>query len=326
MMNRRDDKDPPHCVLVVSEDEELRDSLSARLSPACDIRMASGQEAVALLGAVRFDAFIAEVMHAEDGNPVKMTALPGADARARMSALSSRAALGTMTAALIHDLAGMVQGLQYGIAEIEYMVEDGGEIRAEDLRETVGSLSQVSERIINLFTAAAQKLKNQPSENLGCSLGRAVQHARVLCDAYVRGRARLKIASLPEIELEANESQILRVLTNLLRNAADASPRNGTIDVTFARVGDRVEIAVTDDGPGVPPELAGTMFEPFVKGKADDAGSGLGLAISAQVLNDCGGSITYSRAPQRGARFVVSLPIAQSDRRPLSSESRLPAA
>jgi len=67
---------------------------------------------------------------------------------------------------------------------------------------------------------------------------------------------------------------------------------------------------VEDDGPGVPPELAPTLFERFVRGAGDRGGSfGLGLAIVRAVAESHGGSVTLERVAQgSGARFVVRLP------------------
>jgi signal transduction histidine kinase len=75
-----------------------------------------------------------------------------------------------------------------------------------------------------------------------------------------------------------------------------------------------VQRVVEDDGPGVPPELAPTLFERFVRGAGDRGGSfGLGLAIVQAVAETHGGNVTLDSPPgSKGARFVVTLP-AYSD-------------
>ncbi len=316
-------------ILIVADDVKLRAALTDQLQPSCEVRTAAaGDEAVALLGAVRFDAFVADMVNAAERGSIAslLSRLAGPEAKARLSALSNRAALGTMTAALIHDLAGMIQGIQYGLAEIDFMLEGDVAIEPAELREALSPVTDMSNRIVNLFTATSQKLRSTDSVDEPCSIPRVLEHARILCDAYVRRRARLQIAPAPEIEIEANEARILRVLTSLVRNAADASPQGGTIDVSVNQIGDHIEICVVNDGPGVPPKIESSMFEPFVSDKPIDAGCGLGLAISAQIVRDYGGTVDYTRAAGRGARFVVSLPIrrAGADREP--DESRRSAA
>jgi len=104
----------------------------------------------------------------------------------------------------------------------------------------------------------------------------------------------------------------LQVLVNLLRNAADASPRGGAVDLEVKLSEDQaIVISVTDDGPGVDESIGETAFAPFVTTKSESDGAGLGLAIAAEVVETHGGSIRYERADKRGARFIVSMPLVQ---------------
>jgi signal transduction histidine kinase len=69
-----------------------------------------------------------------------------------------------------------------------------------------------------------------------------------------------------------------------------------------------VAVRVADDGPGVPPALAGRIFHPHVHGASSSAGAGLGLAIAQAVVAAHGGRITLEAVPA-GASFLVTLPI-----------------
>jgi len=92
------------------------------------------------------------------------------------------------------------------------------------------------------------------------------------------------------------------------------TPAGTTVSVSTSRneAADEVEVIVADDGPGVPPELAPTLFERFVRGAGDRGGSfGLGLAIVRAVAESHGGSVTLQSPfgePPGGARFTVRLP------------------
>ena len=70
-----------------------------------------------------------------------------------------------------------------------------------------------------------------------------------------------------------------------------------------------VHFVVTDDGPGVAPEIADTMFEPFAS--TTNGGTGLGLAIAAYVMQMLDGRINYRKAPGRGACFTITLPVTR---------------
>lgn len=102
-----------------------------------------------------------------------------------------------------------------------------------------------------------------------------------------------------------------QVLTNLLDNAAKMSPPNGTIEVRVWREGERALVSVTDQGPGLSPELRDRVFDKFVRGRdASVTGTGLGLYISRQILLAHDGTIRVGTSPEGGATFTFELPIA----------------
>src|SRR3954449_6315381 len=103
--------------------------------------------------------------------------------------------------------------------------------------------------------------------------------------------------------------ELLRMASNLMANAIRHTPPGTHIHTTVARDDGEVELAVADDGPGVPPDLAPHVFERFVRGGGDRSGSsGLGLAIVRAVALAHGGSVGLEAPPEGGARFVVRLP------------------
>lgn len=110
---------------------------------------------------------------------------------------------------------------------------------------------------------------------------------------------------LPRVEADCD--QIQQVLLNLCLNACEAMPRGGTLDVRTRRRDNHVEVAVADDGPGIPPEDLRRLFAPFFTTK--NGGTGLGLATSYSIVESHGGAIRADSAPGKGATFVVSLPL-----------------
>ncbi|AUX37129.1 MULTISPECIES: sensor histidine kinase [Sorangium] len=115
------------------------------------------------------------------------------------------------------------------------------------------------------------------------------------------------------IFVEADRGAFLDVATALLQNAAIAldGVAEGRIRAVVAREGGSVIVRVEDNGPGVPAEIEGMLFQPFVTGRGRDAkhpGTGLGLAVAARWLERHGGALRYERAPGGGARFEARWP------------------
>lgn len=118
--------------------------------------------------------------------------------------------------------------------------------------------------------------------------------------------------TVPEgLELVADRHAFTDVLVVLLQNAAiENEAHGGLVRVTASRADRHVVIVVDDEGPGVPPALEATLFQPFVTGRGRDArraGTGLGLAIASRWVERHGGTLRHER-PERGARFVVRWP------------------
>jgi signal transduction histidine kinase len=112
------------------------------------------------------------------------------------------------------------------------------------------------------------------------------------------------------LEIDADRSQIYRILTNLVRNALQAlEAANGIeaprIEISARRDGDDVTMSVADNGPGVPPRARDNLFKAF-QGSVRVGGTGLGLAISAELARAHGGDIRLDDT-RPGATFHVRL-------------------
>jgi signal transduction histidine kinase len=117
---------------------------------------------------------------------------------------------------------------------------------------------------------------------------------------------------LPPIYAEGD--RIRQILVNLLTNAHEYSPEGASIEVTARVVDAEVEIAVTDNGPGIPETQLEHIFERFVRGDAGltqrVGGTGLGLAISKSLVELHGGSLAVESTPGVGSTFGFRLPVA----------------
>ncbi len=149
-----------------------------------------------------------------------------------------------------------------------------------------------------------------------------------MVDAY-RGRETahdVKIVFSPptrgRVRVRGLESRLAQVVANLIDNAISFSPPGGRITLSLARKGDRIALAVEDEGPGLPADAAERIFERFYSERPDQEAfgthSGLGLSISKQIVEAHRGTIHAENRIERdpetgerrivGARFVVTLP------------------
>ena len=118
--------------------------------------------------------------------------------------------------------------------------------------------------------------------------------------------------------VDADIDRIVQVLSNLLTNAAKYTPAGGHLNLTASASADRAVIVCKDDGPGIPPDLVPTLFDPFAQGpRAVDrreGGLGLGLALVRTFTELHGGTIRVeSRGSEAGTRFVITLPLAAAE-------------
>jgi nitrogen fixation/metabolism regulation signal transduction histidine kinase len=115
--------------------------------------------------------------------------------------------------------------------------------------------------------------------------------------------------------LNADREQLVQLVTNLIQNgqyAAESRPQPGrspqvTVDVRPTS-SDKLRIVVSDNGPGLAPEMRARLFEPYATNKP--GGTGLGLAIAQRIAVEHGGEISYGESPGGGASFSVELPVS----------------
>jgi two-component system sensor kinase FixL len=115
----------------------------------------------------------------------------------------------------------------------------------------------------------------------------------------------------PAQELYVDEIQIQQILVNLVKNSldalAEASSGDGRIDIRVEKTGTRIDVSVTDNGPGVEEALRSKLFEPFFTTKPK--GVGLGLSICKNIAAAHGGNLQYEPGVPAGSRFTLSLPL-----------------
>ena len=131
-------------------------------------------------------------------------------------------------------------------------------------------------------------------------------------DAAARKSIDLKFDCPPDIGwIRADERRLKQVAFNLLNNAVYFTPRLGTVRLKAERIGQSIELSVSDNGPGIPKGERDKVLEPFERAKSHrrSAGAGLGLTIVQRFVQLHGGDVVVKSNAERGTTVVCRLPI-----------------
>ena len=224
------------------------------------------------------------------------------------------ASVGRLAAGVAHEIGNPLAAI-LGLVELLR----GGGLSVEQSGEFLARMQSETERIHRIIRDLLDFARRDPD---GEGEGASAELSAVVAEAVALLRPQ-KLSKQVAIEVEIPEgvgrvrgapSRLTQVVVNLLLNALDALEGRGEVRISARRQGDRCVLAVEDDGPGIAPEIADRLFEPFTTTKPVGQGTGLGLAVSLALVESMGGTIrAASRAPQ-GARFEVVLRVADAER------------
>jgi signal transduction histidine kinase len=120
----------------------------------------------------------------------------------------------------------------------------------------------------------------------------------------------------------ADGERVVQIVSNLVGNAVKFTPEGGTVTLACAPATGEVRFSVTDTGPGIPPEQVPHIFGAFWQARhADRRGLGLGLSIARGLVEAHGGRIWVESEPGRGASFVFTLPLAETESDPVDADA-----
>ena len=229
--------------------------------------------------------------------------------QAKLSQAERLAAIGELAAGVAHEVNNPINT----IINCAQLIVDG-----DDARANAAVVIEEGERIADIIKDLLGHARDDRDQTQATSVQDVVARtARVVGDSFRRHGIALAVAvpdDLPPVR--ARPQQLQQVLVNLLLNAKDAllqepGAADRRVQVRASSDGETVALQVTDNGPGIPPELGDRIFEPFVTTKRGKGGTGLGLSISRSIVEGYGGTIAVRSAPGRGAEFCVRLPRCQ---------------
>ena len=247
----------------------------------------------------------------EAGAKLQQLALSHAELRASQDVLirtEKLRALGEMAAGVSHDLKNILNPLSLHLQIIERAVARGHDA---EVKEGVTEARQVLTRGVQTLERLRDYSRQSPESRaehieLNHLIHEAAQIARPRMSAR-GGRLGRIVEELGRPEpVQGRSGEIVSALVNLIVNAIDASA-GGTITLRTGSSEDGSWAQVSDDGPGMPPEIEKRVFEPFFTTKGQE-GTGLGLAMVYACMQRHGGSVKLETAPGRGTTFTLLFP------------------
>lgn len=173
---------------------------------------------------------------------------------------------------------------------------------------SLSGLDQISDMVKSLKDFS--RLDQHKVEN--SDLNKGLDSVLVIANNVLKNKVDIvkEYGDIPKIS--CSPSQLNQVFLNLIVNAAQAIEKQGTITLRTYTADHCVNVVVEDDGKGIPDHILPRIFDPFFTTKDIGKGTGLGLSIAYKIVEQHGGKITVKSEVGKGARFTVSIPIAQA--------------
>jgi two-component system, NtrC family, nitrogen regulation sensor histidine kinase NtrY len=214
-------------------------------------------------------------------------------------------AWGEMARQVAHEIKNPLTPIRLGVQHLKRAHRDGRVDYERVLDQNVGRILAEIDRLDEIARAFS-RYGTAPAER---PPGTPIEVAAIIRDVVElermgEGEVAWRVTGVDEPAIAvASGDELREVLLNVLENARLANAR--AVDVVLARRGERVEIAVTDDGVGIPDDVLPKIFEPHFSTRT--SGSGLGLAISRSLVDAWGGEIAVSSTRGSGTRVVIAL-------------------
>jgi two-component system, NtrC family, sensor histidine kinase HydH len=176
-------------------------------------------------------------------------------------------------------------------------------------QEKLGIISEEAKRLENMLIQVRDFTRPQQLRQEKAQINDLIlETTKLVQEKLDMDKIRVSLNLFPELpEAYFDQAQIKQVLLNLIKNAWEAIPGEGSISITTGVEKNRIMVSIEDTGTGIPGDKLKEIFNPFFTTK--DKGTGLGLAVIQRIVQDHQGDIRVDSEPGRGSRFIFYLPL-----------------
>jgi signal transduction histidine kinase len=222
-----------------------------------------------------------------------------------------RETMSALTTSMGHELAQPLSAVRNNAAALQRMVA-ADNVSPEETREILADIQAGAVLAIQIFDRHRSMLRGHPLQKQPIDVHLVIDESLALVAREMKERQIELAVDIPSTAGVVDGDQVLlqQVFLNLVRNAMDAlgqmPPEQRHITIRSSVGADSIEVAVSDTGPGLPPEVADKLYKPFVTTKSN--GLGIGLTIAHSIVTAHGGTIVARANPGGGTTFTVKLP------------------
>ncbi|MDJ0612189.1 MAG: ATP-binding protein [Rhizobiaceae bacterium] len=231
------------------------------------------------------------------------------ETQAELIQSSRLAALGKMSAAIVHEVNQPVSAIRTYTSSGKLLLDKK---RSSDAKDVFGEIAKMTERLgaitSDLLVFSRKPVSKPKNVDLNIVISQMVKE-RLLGIESDSLRVELDLWQRP-LNIKGSQHRFEQLVSNLLQNAMQACEASnpGLIEITTLETPTAAHIIISDNGHGVPEDIIDQLFDPFFTTKGVGKGVGLGLALSYAIVDEAGGRIRCENRDEGGARFVVELP------------------
>lgn len=234
-----------------------------------------------------------------------------AESRAKANRLDVQrrlTSIGTVVASIAHDINNPINSILMS-AHFASKRLDHVDAR-QTIEECLNIIVEAAERCVeitrNLVSSTKPSVTQKWSTDLNAVIRRTVD---LLGTGIYAPNIAVQLALSDDLPpVLADMTEIEQILINLVHNASQSSPGPVRLRIATARKGEKIELSVSDDGPGIPGQHVHRIFEPFFTTRAEAGGAGLGLATVKRIVEQHNGAVLVESERGSGTTFLIQLP------------------